>query len=58
MLEQRAINSKVKKSSIADLRTAFVDFRSLSIVQPGIVEHESNVLDELPRIFVQSCLQT
>ena len=39
------------------LRTELVNFGRLTIVEPSIVKHQVNVIDELPRMSVASGLQ-
>lgn len=42
---------------LSQLGAVLVDPRRLSVVQPGVVEHQPHVLNVLPRLLVLSCVQ-
>ena len=42
---------------LGQLRAVLVDARRLAVVEPGVVEHQPDILDVLPRLLVLSRVQ-
>lgn len=49
------INLRLKH--LSQLGAVLVDAGRLAVVQPGIVEHQPDILNILPRLLVLSCVQ-
>lgn len=49
------INLRLKH--LSKLGAVLVDAGCLAVVQPGIVKHQPDILDILPRLLVLSCVQ-